>query len=115
MSTNEGLPVSSRKPKQTFYDEPRVMYLGQSRDFIKEHWVIGETTRSWLTGTEYCVSRWSKANYLVFTKAEYDASWWLSLNRFKILQKVDSCSLDPVILRQIAELIGYVEEPEGQK
>jgi hypothetical protein len=110
------------------FDENRRVYSkdggGWSNPIWREHWrehfVIGETSRSWLVGltkdskpTSGSVIKIQKASHynakIAYSQAEIDEHDWARSNRYYIAQRVEWSS--PATLRKIAELIGYEEKP----
>jgi hypothetical protein len=73
--------------------------------------VIGETSRSWLTGWSYRPHKWSKRDYKVITEDEAREYIWAEKNAYKIARSIYEYSLrvTPAQLREIAKIIGYVD------
>jgi hypothetical protein len=92
------------------YDAPKVMYLSTKYGHASKVDVVGETSRSWLTGPEWSRSRYAKSEYTVATQSDYLDFIWASMNRWKIRAKLESLTeVTPAQLRQIADIIGYKE------
>ncbi len=98
------------------FDSNRRIYSKSKRGgpIWREHWkprtVTGETARSWLLG-EYAWSvkvpkRGADPLKFAFSQSEIDEQAYVHENRHGIADKVHSLT-DPVILRQIAALVGY--------
>lgn len=75
--------------------------------------VIGETTRSWILGPEWQSTKVPKRGYhsrlVAFSEADAAEQTWVDVNVHHISKAVSNV-IDPVILRQIAALVNYVEE-----
>lgn len=82
----------------------------------REHWrkelVIGETSRSWLVGHKYDLTKLPKKGDWprdwVASEAEVNDREWVEHHRYRISRAIDSIR-DASTLRKIAELIGYEE------
>jgi hypothetical protein len=113
------------EPKITRYDESKTMFLRprDGRMWMTRITAWGETSRSWLSGSQWHPSKYSKAEYTSITDSEYaDWQWrrgnadhiadlrWRRDNAEHIGRAVARC-LDTTVLRQIAEFVEY----EGPK
>lgn len=103
--------MTSKGKGPTFFDEPRVMYLRGERGRIDEHLVIGETTRSWLTGWQWKYWKYSKAGKTTTSKEEYELYLWVRRNIDGILNHLEF-NTEGCVVKQIADLIGYAEKPQ---
>ncbi len=73
--------------------------------------VNDETARSWLVGP-YNVKVPKKDPWLVlYTPEMIDEKEWVQVHRYSIARAVDTVR-DPVVLRKIAELVGYSPSAE---
>jgi hypothetical protein len=77
---------------------------------LAEVTIDAETSRSWVVGAgKHYEQKFSKKNpegmYNEQQKNDYE---WDNIHRWKIGKLVDRCS--PEQLRQIAQIVGYVEE-----
>ncbi len=99
----------------TFYDAPRKMWLRKKHtNYMREFDIIGETSRSWLEGYRFRPDKYSKRDYEACAEAEYREWQWANRNRHKIGNFIQYDQLPPATLRKIAELIGYVEQPDSR-
>jgi hypothetical protein len=108
------------KPARVWvFDENRRVYPAKApgglsgAPIYREHWVkhliIGETTRSWLIGSEWAPAKVSKRGAdprrFLFSEKDVDDNVWAHDHRYKIERLI--LTLSPEKLRQVAELIGY--------
>ena len=88
--------------------------------------IYGETSRSWLVGkadewlgndpasvTRYA-DKLPKSGTRFATKESADLNNWSMNNRYMIGKAVEACN-DGAILRQIADMVGYKEQPDKKK
>jgi len=79
----------------------------------REHWVmreiVGETTRSWLIGSERAPAKVPKRGAdprrFLFSEKDVDDNVWVNDHCYRIERLIPT--LSPEKLRQVAELIGY--------
>lgn len=82
----------------------------------REHWrkraITGETKRSWIT--EYgqkIPKKDADPRAFCFSEEEIDRMAWIVDNRHRLARHIESL-LDFEKMKQIAEIVGYQEEPE---
>ena len=71
--------------------------------------VIGETSRSWVCGTDWSQIKRPKSSRGmsgIFTAQEMADDIWVNDHKIKIVDKIRGCR-DPDQLRAVAKLIGY--------
>ena len=85
----------------------------RGKDHFEPYVIVGETSRSWITGTGWNETRWPKkgGDYLT-TPEELALAIWQFDNSYKLKSAVERIT-DPALLLQIAKLIGYPALPEG--
>ena len=89
------------------YDTPRTMYLRELANgrCSRVTDVIGETTRSWVSG-KWRLCKYSKTQYAVVSESDYEEQCWASAHYYRIGQMLQRAS--PSVVRKVAELVGYV-------
>lgn len=93
---------------------PRYLRAKTGWTDIQEVHITGETTQSWLEGTENWGKhvRWSKCKYTVASEAEYREQCWRDKHQYRISYIIGH-QLNPFLLREIARMIGYREDETG--
>lgn len=115
MTTKPNTPEvqpDARGPKVTIFDQSRVMHFRDKYNRIYERVVIGETSRSWLTGYARRPYKHAKIETRPATKAEYDEYIWVQRNSNKIAALLRCPERGYDVWSKIADLIGYVETPQ---
>lgn len=98
------------------YDQNRRVYgsslSGPSpRHHYRAEQVVGETSRSWLTGYAHRPDKHPKADpRALHGLDDVEDALWVSSHRYRISRKIDAIS-DADKLRAIAKLIGFEPEP----
>jgi hypothetical protein len=100
-----------KEPKITRYEQPTVLYLRprDGRNWLTTITAWGETSRSWLAGSAWRPSKYSKAEYTLIPSNDYEDWRWVKDHCYRIGKAVEQCP-DVVTLRQIAALVGYHED-----
>ena len=96
-------------PSEKFYEAPVTMYLRNLHGYTVEREVIGETSRSWLTGPKWSVLKYSKREYAVVTKLDYEREQWVDKHWYFIMEKIRYGRIPFDVLAKIADAIGYTE------
>lgn len=98
--------------------EPRKVWM-VSTDPWKAHayerTIIGETSRSWVCGSEWAPWRYAKKEYRIITDAEAREIYWANRVRRAIARSIEYSSVTPAQLRQIAAIIGYEEQSNAKR
>ena len=99
-----------------FNNNRRVYKEGRSTPIYREHWIpseiTGETTRSWIIGMgygEYKIPKKGAHHGFAFTQQEVDDDCYVKENLYRISRTLEYVR-DANILRQVASLIGYMEQ-----
>jgi hypothetical protein len=83
------------------------------REHFYPHKIVGEEARSWLVAYMDGRAPWkvnkAKVASSWFTVEQMEADIWMDTHGHRIRSLVDRCR-DPDKLRQIAAIVGYVEE-----
>ena len=95
-----------------------VFYYRRSHNhFVQKSVLLGESSRRWMigAGNEWWAkdaekipkfaTKLPKKTTLIETAESYELSKWASTERWKIREKIDSCT--PEQLKKVAEIIGY--------
>lgn len=75
-----------------------------------EHWVVGETTRSWLVGAFARPVTYLKRDYRIVSKDEAEKINWVYDNRENVSRCLSDYTNKDITyenLKKIAEIVGY--------
>jgi hypothetical protein len=91
---------------------PKTVWLTSEGGWPSKSRLIGETTRSWVSGTGRCLRKWAKCDYKIIPEEEALELQWANENRYKIGRNIQHGRHTAEQLRRVAEIIGYTEEPK---
>lgn len=98
--------MSEVKTAEKFYDEPVVRWATSGTcSYPSKMTIIGETSRSWLTGYRWKPHKTAKKDTVFISDEQAAKIIWARQNDYKIAQAVERA--DAEILIKIAELIGF--------
>lgn len=90
------------------------MFFRDKFSRIHRNEIIGETSRSWLSGYRWDLYKWAKRDFVPVCELDYMEFNWVQINKHKIIQKFQWPEQPYTVWKQIAELVGYVAEPSGE-
>lgn len=99
--------MTDKASEQTTF--PCELWLVSKNNWPQKLTVVGETSRSWITGPAWDQHKWSKKAFRVISSEEGERFQWAKRNEYLIGQAIQRADLPYETLKQIADLIGYEE------